>query len=434
MTIHPAEEAGRRSASSFRNSLGRQLDGMVALAATVAEDWGYDGLDPGSIALGMGYAPGFSPAFRRSGNPALQGHVPRSLGGGEVGKVEGVPSGVGGYNFMGSEAAKAMGMGDVTPAGPLAHLTFPTGIPEGEGPTSIQANKYAGTDMAGFLKDLHEAGAPLKNFSGVYSPRQKRNGGGWSQHAYGNAMDIETGFGSGPDNSPYLYKWSQEHPKEFAEIQAKHHMRNLYSSEPGKTKDWGHFEWTPTAYAKNNQTPAGETAGAGGAGKPPVLATVAPGFAPAPAGTPITGEASTYNPFKSGWRGGGGTTASGEPYDPQAWTAAIQTGQRGKFGGVGYGKDYQPSYAMVEHEGKQAIVRINDVGPLTRGRIIDLNERSMRYFDPTAQKGVLPGVKVTPLAGANWTPGPVTPREATMPPIPEPAKPNFSDVQVADKP
>jgi rare lipoprotein A len=53
------------------------------------------------------------------------------------------------------------------------------------------------------------------------------------------------------------------------------------------------------------------------------------------------------------------------------------------------------------------IVKINDVGPLTPGRIIDLNERTMRHFDPSLQRGVINGVRVKPLAGDYWIPGPV---------------------------
>ena len=64
-------------------------------------------------------------------------------------------------------------------------------------------------------------------------------------------------------------------------------------------------------------------------------------------------------------------------------------------------------YALVEGEGKKAIIKINDVGPVTPGRIIDFNERTMRYFDPSLQRGVIDGVKVTPLFGDDWTPGPV---------------------------
>lgn len=123
------------------------------------------------------------------------------------------------------------------------------------------------------------------------------------------------------------------------------------------------------------------------------------------AGT-IVGAASTYNPFKPGWREGGPETATGERYNPSAWTAAIKTGLRGKFGGVHYGST--PSYALVEERGKKVIVKINDVGPLTPGRIIDLNERTMRYFDPTLELGVIKHVKVTPLPGRDWTPGPIT--------------------------
>jgi rare lipoprotein A len=57
---------------------------------------------------------------------------------------------------------------------------------------------------------------------------------------------------------------------------------------------------------------------------------------------------------------------------------------------------------------KKVIVKINDVGPLMPGRIIDFNERTMRYFDPTLRLGVIQNVRVTPLLGNNWTPGPVT--------------------------
>jgi rare lipoprotein A len=122
-------------------------------------------------------------------------------------------------------------------------------------------------------------------------------------------------------------------------------------------------------------------------------------------GDAIVGAASTYNPFKPGWREGGPNTASGERYDPSVWAAAIKTSLRQKFGGVRYGA--RPKYALVEAVGKKVIVKINDVGPLTPGRIIDLNERTMRHFDPSLQRGVIHDVKVSPLAGDYWTPGPV---------------------------
>jgi len=122
-------------------------------------------------------------------------------------------------------------------------------------------------------------------------------------------------------------------------------------------------------------------------------------------GVALVGAASTYNPFQPGTREGGPETASGERYDPSAWTAAIKTGLRGKFGGVQFGE--RPKYALVEAVGKKVIVKINDVGPLMPGRIIDLNARTMRHFDPSMEIGVIRDVKVIPLLGDYWVPGPV---------------------------
>ena len=125
----------------------------------------------------------------------------------------------------------------------------------------------------------------------------------------------------------------------------------------------------------------------------------------AASGAAIIGAASMYNPYRPGYREGGLNTASGERYDSSEWAAAIKTNLRKEFGGVRYGA--RPKYALVEGEGKKAIIKINDVGPLTPGRIIDFDERTMRYFDPSLRLGVIDGVRVTPLPGDDWTPGPI---------------------------
>jgi len=122
-------------------------------------------------------------------------------------------------------------------------------------------------------------------------------------------------------------------------------------------------------------------------------------------GEAIVGAASMYNPFKPGKEEGGSNTASGERYDPSVWAAAIKTNLRRKFGGVQFGA--RPKYALVEAVGKKVIVKINDVGPLRPGRIIDLNERTMRHFDPSLELGVIDDVRVRPLSGDYWVPGPV---------------------------
>ncbi|MGB8742272.1 MAG: septal ring lytic transglycosylase RlpA family protein [Xanthobacteraceae bacterium] len=127
----------------------------------------------------------------------------------------------------------------------------------------------------------------------------------------------------------------------------------------------------------------------------------------AASGVTILGTASTYNPLRPGFRSGGTETASGETYDPAGWNAAIKIELRDWFGGVRYGKDYQPSFALVASGDKQAVVKINDVGPLEPGRIIDFTEQTMRYFDPTLELGLIYPVEVKPLLGNDWLPGPI---------------------------
>lgn len=119
----------------------------------------------------------------------------------------------------------------------------------------------------------------------------------------------------------------------------------------------------------------------------------------------IVGAASMYDPYRPGYKSGTGKTASGERYNPSAWAAAIQIKLRGKFGGVRHGT--RLTYALVEGAGKKVIVKINDVGPLAPGRVIDFDRQTMRYFDPSLQRGLIHNVKVTPLAGDHYRPGPV---------------------------
>jgi len=102
-------------------------------------------------------------------------------------------------------------------------------------------------------------------------------------------------------------------------------------------------------------------------------------------------------------------TASGEQYDPDAYTVAAQLEIRDKFGGIKYGRLYQPAYAVGEYGGKKIIVRFNDVGPLRPGRKFDLSRATMAYFDATLEKGLLPDFRMTPLPlGKTYPTGPVT--------------------------
>jgi rare lipoprotein A len=101
-------------------------------------------------------------------------------------------------------------------------------------------------------------------------------------------------------------------------------------------------------------------------------------------------------------------TASGEQYDPNAFTAAVQLEIRHKFAGVRYGRLYVPAYGLGEYGGKKIIVRFNDVGPLRPGRKFDLSRAAMAYFDKSLDKGLLPNFRIIPLPlGRSYPLGPV---------------------------
>lgn len=103
-----------------------------------------------------------------------------------------------------------------------------------------------------------------------------------------------------------------------------------------------------------------------------------------------------------------GETASGEQYDPNAFTAAAQLAIRDRFGGIKFGSLYRAAFAVAEYGGKKLIIKFNDVGPLRPGRKFDLSRAAMEYFDGV-EKGVLPELKVTVLPlGQTFAPGPVT--------------------------
>lgn len=77
----------------------------------------------------------------------------------------------------------------------------------------------------------------------------------------------------------------------------------------------------------------------------------------APALAEFSGQASYYSDALAGH-----STASGEPYDPKALTAAHRS------------LPFR-SVVRVVHQGNQRVVyvRINDRGPFVRGRVLDLS-------------------------------------------------------------
>lgn len=135
------------------------------------------------------------------------------------------------------------------------------------------------------------------------------------------------------------------------------------------------------------------------------------GVAGRPTGQQFSGEA-TYYGRSDGFHGR--VTSTGETFNTDAYTAAIQEGLSYQFGGVS--KASGPAYAIVENldNGRKIVVKINDVGPLAPGRIIDLSEASSKYLLNSRTPGSVRRVRVTRIT--NGTPGPITNSTPNRPP------------------
>ena len=132
--------------------------------------------------------------------------------------------------------------------------------------------------------------------------------------------------------------------------------------------------------------------------------------------TSIRGEASTYNPYLPGYKGGSGTLATGGPYNPNSYDAALQLDLARRYR-CGYGRGAVCHAIVQAPNGRGMVVRINDNGPLNvPGRIIDLNTRSMDYLSGGTKGGTKGGtiknVTVTLLCGiSGMALGPLDPKD-----------------------
>lgn len=110
---------------------------------------------------------------------------------------------------------------------------------------NISVNAVSAPAFQGFINDLVSAGAPIKDIGG-FNDRNIAGTHMKSQHAFGNAIDIDQG---GRDISPRLKAWSDQNPEVFRSILRKY---NMISGGDFKNPDFGHFEWAGPA--QNVQT------------------------------------------------------------------------------------------------------------------------------------------------------------------------------------
>ena len=156
---------------------------------------------------------------------------------------------------------------------------------------------------------------------------------------------------------------------------------------------------------------------------PPAPAPVAPSILaqpvqPTPAPTPVshTAKASWYGPGLAGHK-----TTSGEPYNPNALTAASKTLPLGSVVKV-----------TNPENGKSVKVRINDRGPFVPGRSLDLSKRAAERIGIVHRGVARVKVSKAPAASAPAAtmPDPATATSGTVPAKPDPAMATSDPVQV----
>lgn len=213
--IFPTLEAGRAAADKL---LQENYSGLSL--SQIQEKWvgnsdvGYMRGLMGATGLKAGDVPDMNdPAMRQK---ILQG-ITRGEGTSLTGELKG---GGGRSNFMNGDPR-------------AAELTTITT----SGGRRVTVNKASAPYMLGFLNDMEAAGAPIKDIGG-YNFRKKVGSPGWSQHAYGNAIDInQRGFNV---VSPEFQAWSNQNRAKIEQISNKWGMIN---GGNWRKPDYGHWEW-----------------------------------------------------------------------------------------------------------------------------------------------------------------------------------------------
>lgn len=102
----------------------------------------------------------------------------------------------------------------------------------------VTANLAAAPHMKGFLEELEIAGAPMRQQNVAAFVNRNIAGGGTSQHAYGNAIDIES-YGRNLVH-PAFNRWATTHKQQ---LEAAERHWGMMSGRFMRNPDWGHWEW-----------------------------------------------------------------------------------------------------------------------------------------------------------------------------------------------
>jgi hypothetical protein len=127
-------------------------------------------------------------------------------------------------NFFSSGAARRQGISN-------AHTT----IGDSQGHT-IEVNESAAPHFAGFLRELADTGYKIRDIGG-YSNRKIFGTNTYSEHAFGNAIDIN------PNQNPQEAGGPSNMPANIRQIAAKYGL--IWGGDwSGRSRDPMHFEWS----------------------------------------------------------------------------------------------------------------------------------------------------------------------------------------------
>ncbi|WP_453943816.1 M15 family metallopeptidase [Bradyrhizobium sp. USDA 372] len=159
----------------------------------------------------------------------------------------------------------------------------------------LTVNSAAAESFKGFVDELEASGYKIKSIGG-FDLRGKRKGGGWSQHAYGNAIDINPGKNAQDGTG------RTDMPANVRDMAAKYGLS--WGGDWSKAyNDPMHFEWNGTQPWKNVPTPTEAVKNVPAAPRP---------------GVPMTGD------FGAGSRGSVAIHINGNSHDPEALATLVQ--------------------------------------------------------------------------------------------------------------
>ncbi|WP_050031528.1 M15 family metallopeptidase [Bradyrhizobium sp. LTSP857] len=150
-------------------------------------------------------------------------------------------------------------VGGLTKVSGAGHTNFMTGpLPDQNTMTWVktskgkrfQAHPKSAPYLLAFVNKLEAAGAPINSIGG-YNRRHIAGSSRWSQHAYGNAIDIDQ-LGRNRVTAAFA-GWSRSHPDVVRNAARKH---GIISGGDWKAPDYGHFEWGGTTRSSHSRIPA----------------------------------------------------------------------------------------------------------------------------------------------------------------------------------